>query len=68
MEEMMRVLTHWELMRSTRRQLQAWRDEIAAALPALPEGSLERRIALINLRGIERELTRRQMTSGIWRS
>jgi hypothetical protein len=63
----MRVFTHCELIRSTRQQLQAWLDRISAALPAHPEGSLDRRIALINIQNITRELTRRQMTSGVWR-
>jgi hypothetical protein len=42
-------------------------DQISAVLPTLPEGSLDRRIALINLRNIDRELTRRDMASGRWR-
>ncbi len=63
----MRVLTLCELMRFTRDQLRSWLNETSVALPTLPEGSLDRRIALINLRNIQRELTRREMTSGVWR-
>jgi hypothetical protein len=68
MEEIMdRVLTRWELMRFTREYLRSLLEEIAATLVTLPEGSPDRRIALINLRDIERELTRRDMTSTVWR-
>jgi hypothetical protein len=67
-EEIMdRVLTRWELMRFTREHLRSLLAEITATLATLPEGSLDRRIALINLRDIERELARRDMTCGLWR-
>ena len=41
-------------------------DQFSAMLPTLPGGCLDRRIALINIRNIQRELTRRDMTSGRW--
>jgi hypothetical protein len=64
MEETMieRVMTRWELMRCLRRELVVMQDEISAALPDLSEGSIDRRIALINLDFIRRELFRRDMT------
>jgi len=60
----MRVLTRCELMRFSRAELESFLSQISAVLPTLPEGSLDRRIALINRRNIRRELTRRDMTSG----
>jgi len=62
-----RVLTRWELMRFTREHLRLLLEEIAAILATLPEGSLDRRIALINLQNVERELARRDMTATVWR-
>jgi hypothetical protein len=62
----MRVFTTWELMRWTREQLKMTSDQISRELLILPEGSLDRRIALINLSNIQRELTRRDMTAGRW--
>lgn len=62
-----RVLTRWELMRFTREHLKLLAEAIAATLATLPEGSLDRRIALINLRDIERELAHRDMASSVWR-
>jgi hypothetical protein len=67
MEEIMRVLTLCELMRFSRAKLKSLLDLFSAVLPTLPEGSLDRRIALINLRNIKTELSRRDMTSGLWR-
>jgi hypothetical protein len=63
----MRVLTLCELMRFSPAELRSLRDLFSAVLPTLPEGSLDRRIALINIRNIQRELTRRDMVSGPWR-
>jgi len=62
-----RVLTRWELMRFTREHLKFLLDETVATLATLPEGSLDRRIALINLQNVERELARRDMTATVWR-
>jgi len=62
----MRVLTLCELMSFTREQLRSTSDEISAVLPTLPEGSLDRRIALINFSNIQREITRREIACGGW--
>lgn len=62
-----RVLTHWELMRFTREHLSLLLAEITESLLTLPEGSLDRRVALINREQIRRELARRDMVSTVWR-
>jgi hypothetical protein len=62
----MQVLTECELRRLTCGELRSLLSQTKALLPSLPEGSLDRRIALINLRNIERELIRRDMTWGRW--
>ncbi len=62
-----RVLTQWELMRFTREHLSLLLGEITEALLTLPEGSLDRRVALINREQIRRELARRDMVSTVWR-
>ena len=56
----MEVLTISELMRLTRIELCDLLRRIKCALPNLPEGSLERRNALINLRNIRWVLRRRR--------
>ena len=61
------MLTRWELMRMTRVMLELLLQEITKALMALPEGTLDRRIALINLfDSVKRELAHRDMTAGMW--
>lgn len=62
-----RVLTRWELIRFTREHLSLLLLEITESLRYLPEGSVDRRVALINLEQVKRELTRRDMTSTMWR-
>ena len=62
-----RVLTRWELSYCLRSELQSMFDQISVALPNLPEGSLGRRIALINLENIRRELVYRDMTTAATR-
>jgi hypothetical protein len=63
----MRVLTVCELMSFTRPKLESLLNQISAILPTLAERSLDRCIALINLKNIKRELIRREMASGPWR-
>ena len=58
----MRVLTITELMRLTRIELTDLLIRITNALPDLPEGSIERQNALLNLRNIRRVLMRHDLT------
>jgi hypothetical protein len=62
MEAKMRVLTMIELMRLRRIELTDLLVRITNALPDFPEGSPERRAALINLRNIRWLLARRDFT------
>jgi len=62
----MRVLTRCELMSFPPAELVSLLSQISAVLPTLPEGSLDRRIALINMDNIKRELAQRDMTAGRW--
>jgi hypothetical protein len=62
MEETMRVLTITELMRQTRTELCALLTRITNELPDLPEGSVERANAHVNLRNIRFVLSRRDFT------
>jgi hypothetical protein len=64
MEETMRVLTITELMRLTRTELCALLTRITNELPDLPEGSVERANAHINLRNIRRLMVRRDPSPG----
>jgi hypothetical protein len=66
MEEIMRVLTLYELMSFTRADLELMFQVISAILPSLAEDTLGLRIAFINLKNIKRELNRRDMVSGRW--
>jgi hypothetical protein len=61
MEETMRVLTITELMRQTRTELCALLTRITNDLPALPEGSVERANAHVNLCNIRVVLARRDL-------
>lgn len=61
----MELLTWCELMRLLRAELKVLFDQMAAALPLLPEGSANRQITFANLRRIERELMRRDMAGGL---
>jgi hypothetical protein len=54
----MRVISQSELLRATKFELQVMLREIAASLPALPEGSHELRIAHYNLHNIRIALAR----------
>jgi hypothetical protein len=56
----MEVLTITELMRLTRIELCDLLRSITNLLPKLPEGSVERRNALLNLCNIRRELAQRR--------
>ncbi len=58
----MRVLTITELMRLTRIELTGLLVQITNALPGLPEGSADRRSALLNLRNIRAVLLRRDFS------
>ena len=58
----MRVLTIIELMRLTRIELTDLYVRISNALPDLPEGSIERQNALMNLRNIRIVLARHDLT------
>jgi hypothetical protein len=60
----MRVLTITELMRLTRTELCALLTRITNELPALPERSVERANAHINLRNIRRLMLRRDPSPG----
>jgi hypothetical protein len=60
MEATMEVLTITELMRLTRIELCDLLRSITSVLPKLPEGSVERRNALINLCNIRKELAQRR--------
>jgi hypothetical protein len=62
MEETMRVLTLTDLMRLTRIELCALLTRITNELPELPEGSVERANAHINLGNIRRVLARRDFS------
>jgi hypothetical protein len=62
MEETMRVFTITELMRQTRTELCAPLTRITNDLPNLPEGSVERANAQVNLRNIRFVLARRDLT------
>jgi hypothetical protein len=62
MEKTMRVLTLTELMRLTRTELCALLTRITNDLPDLPEGSVERANAHINLGNIRRLLARRDFS------
>jgi hypothetical protein len=64
MEETMRVLTITELMRLTRTELCALLTRITNELPALPEGTVERANAHVNLRNIRSVLARRDPAPG----
>jgi hypothetical protein len=55
----MRLFTMTELMRLTRKELCDLRGWITNRLPMLPEGSVERQNARINLRNIRWVLARR---------
>jgi hypothetical protein len=58
-EEIMRVWTLNELFRLTRAELLRLHRDIATALAAMPDTDPERPVALINLRNIRHELSRR---------
>jgi hypothetical protein len=58
----MRVLSIFELMRLTRSELTDLLVRITNALPGMPEGSVNRQIALINLRNIRSVLARHDLT------
>ncbi len=58
----MRVLTIIELMRLTRIELTDLLIQITNALPDLPEGSIERQNALLNLSNIRWVLMRHDLT------
>ena len=58
----MRVLTIIELLRLTRIELTDLLARITNALPDLPEGSVERKNALINLSNIRSVLMRHDLT------
>ena len=60
----MRVLTITELMRLTRTELCALLTRITNELPGLPEGSVERANAHVNLGTIRRILARRGPAPG----
>jgi hypothetical protein len=60
----MRVLTITELMRLTRTELCALLARITNDLPGLPEGSVERANAHVNLGNIRRLLARRDLSPG----
>jgi hypothetical protein len=64
MKETMRVLTITELMRLTRTELCALLTRITNDLPALPEGSVERVNAHVNVRNIRYVLSRRDLKPG----
>jgi len=57
-ETTMRVISQSEILRATRTELHAMLRRIAEALPALPEGSHELRIAHVNLHNIRAALAR----------
>ena len=61
-EENMRLLTYFELSRCTKPQLWDLYRRALAALPSLPEGSLERANALLNIQHIRLFLARRDFT------
>ena len=58
----MRVLTITELMRLTRTELCALLTRITNDLPDLPEGSVERANAHVNLLNVRRILARRDFS------
>jgi hypothetical protein len=58
----MRVLTIIELMRLSKIELCDLAARITNAFPDLPEGSLERAAAVINLRNIRTVLARRDFS------
>jgi hypothetical protein len=60
----MRMLTITELMRLTRTKLCALLTRIMNDLPDLPEGSVERANAHVDLRNIRFVLTRRDLSPG----
>jgi hypothetical protein len=62
MEATMRVLTIIELMRLTRIELTDLFIWITNVLPDLPEGSMERQNALLNLKNIRWVLMRHDLT------
>jgi hypothetical protein len=62
MEETMRVLTIFELMRLTKIELCNLLAKITNMLPDFPEGSAERDAAYINLRNIRTVLARRDFS------
>jgi hypothetical protein len=64
MEEIMRVLTLTELMRMTRIELFELMVQITNTLRDFSEGTVERQIALTNLRNICRVLSGRERSLG----
>lgn len=60
----MRLLTINELSRYSRATLHALAAQMASAIAALPQGSIERTNALINLRTIRWVLAHRELALG----
>jgi hypothetical protein len=64
MEEFMRLLSYIELTRYSKAQLWDLLRRINAALPGLPEGSVERKNALLNIQNVRMFLARPAYTPG----
>ena len=62
MEDKMRLLTYLELNRYTKAQLRHLYQQVLGALTGLPEGSLERATAMLNIQHIRMFLARRTYT------